>query len=309
MREIGCLLEDAVESKLMMPDDLQSLMYTLGGASPNDQLSDRDAAIKADAQEIAHAAMKAEDKTQACSLAKRAVEMDPECVDALVLLADLNARTLRDAIETLQIAVAVGERSLGDAFINAHKGYFWLQMETRPYMRALYSLAGAFFCAKRNLDAIRVFEKMLELNPRDNQGARYPLLGLYIETDNLNCAAGLLKKYEHDGSAMYKWVRVMERFLNGDLDGASRALKDARNANCHVELLLTGKHPWPGGVADMYSLGSEEEAAFCFRYLNGALKKQRRAFSWLLGQLAADESYPFQSADVLRRMRTEGSAQ
>lgn len=309
MRHILDVLEEAVSSKLMMPDELQAVMYTLGGTSPDSRLSASDAAIKAEAQEIARAAMKAEDKANACKLAKRAIEMDPEYVDALVLMADLNTRTLHDAIEVLQIAVAAGKRSLGEAFINAHSGYFWLQMETRPYMRSLHSLAGAFFCANRELDAIRIYERMLELNPRDNQGARYPLIGLYLEMGNLKRAAELLKKFDHDASAMFEWARVLERFLNGDLDGASRALKAARKANGHIELLLTRKHPWPAERQDMYSPGGEEEAAFCFRYLNGALKKQRRAFSWLLAQLAADGSKPAQSADILRRMQVEGTVQ
>lgn len=302
LHQIGDMAEGAVSSGLILPDDLQAAMYTLSGPSPNGQLSDNDAAIKADAQEIACAAMKAEDETMACKLAKHALQIDPDCVDALVLLSNLNTRTLRDAIDCLQFAVAVGERSLGEAFINEDRGYFWLQMETRPYMRALQSLAGAFFCAKRNQDAVRIYERMLELNPKDNQGARYPLIGLCIEVANLNRAAELLKSYEHDRSAMFEWARMLERLLSGDQSGANRALIAARKANGYVELLLTCKHPWPDELQGTYSSGSEEEAAFCFRYLNGVLKKQRRAFSWLLGQLAADGRQPVQSAEQIRKM-------
>lgn len=309
VRQISDMLEEAISSKLIMPDDLQAVMYTLGAASPSDRLSDNDAAIKADAQEIACAAMKAENETLACKLAKHALEIDPDCVDALVLLANLYTRTLRDAIDTLQLAVAAGERSLGKAFINEYRGYFWLQIETRPYMRALQSLAGAFFCAKRNLDAVKVYERMLKLNPKDNQGARYPLIGLYIEMENLIRAADLLKNYEDDRSAMFEWARVLERFLDGNLDGASRILKAARKANRFVELFLTCKHPWPDGLSNIYSSGSEEEAALCFRYLHRILKKQRSAFLWLLAHLAGDEFQPAQSADALKRMRVLGSVQ
>jgi hypothetical protein len=176
-------------------------------------------------------------------------------------------------------------------------------------MRALQSLADAFFCADLNLDAVGIYARMLELNPKDNQGVRYALIGLNLEMGNLKCAAELLEKYQHDGSARFEWARVLERFLDGDQDGASRALKAARKANSYVELLLTCNHPWPDELSNIYSPGSEEEAALCFRYLHRILKKQRRAFSWLLAQLAADGSQPAQSVDALRRMRIVGTIQ
>src|ERR1017187_1145117 len=99
MRQIGDMLEEAASSKLIMPDDLQAVMYTLGAASPNDRLSDNEATIKSDAQKIACAAMEAEIETQACRLAKHALQIDPDCVDALVLLANLNRGPLRDVID------------------------------------------------------------------------------------------------------------------------------------------------------------------------------------------------------------------
>lgn len=309
VRQIGGMLEEAISNKLIMPDDLQAVMYTLGAASPYDRLSDNDAAVKADAQEIACEAMKAQSETLACKLAKRTLHMDPDCVDALVLLANLNTRSLRDVIDTLQLAVAAGERSLGVDFISEYRGYFWLHLETRPYMRALQSLADAFFCADLNRDAVKIYARMLDLNPKDNQGARYALIGLNTESGNLKCAAELLEKYQHDGSARFQWARVMERFLIGDLDGASSALQAARKANHFVELLLACKHPWPDELYNIHSTGSEEEAALCFRYLHRILKKQSGAFSWLLAQLAADASQLVQSVDALKKMRVLGRFQ
>ena len=309
MRQIGDTLEEATSSRLIAPDDLQAVMYTLGAASPNDRLSDNDAAVKADAQKIACAAMEAEIETLACKLAKQALEIDPDCVDALVLLANRDRGPLRDVIDCLQHAVVTGERSLGADFMNEYRGYFWLHMDTRPYMRALQSLADAFFCADLKPDAIRTYARMLELNPKDNQGARYALIGLNTEIGNLKYAAELLDKHQHDRSARFEWARVMERFLIGDLEGASSALQAARKANHFVELLLTCKHPWPDELYNIYSPGSEEEAALCFRYLHRILKKQSGAFSWLIAQLASDASQSAQSADLLKRMRILGTIQ
>lgn len=280
------ILEEAISRQWLTPGDVEALMYTLGDVSRDSRLNERDARAKADAQRMAWAALEAREETHACKLANYALGVDPDCVDALVGLAFLNTHTLGDAIECLELAVAVGERSLGEAFINGQKGHFWLHLETRPYMRAWQSLGDAFFCANRSLDAVRIFEKMLDLNPRDDQAVRYPLVGLYLEIDNLHRAAELLDEYGHDGSAMIQWARVLERFLNGDLDGARQALHAAHAANSYFELLFTRKVPWPDETPDVSSPGSIAEASFCFRYLNRALLKHRNALSWLLAQSA-----------------------
>jgi tetratricopeptide (TPR) repeat protein len=185
----------------------------------------------------------------------------------------------------LQRAVAAGERSLGAKFIAENQGHFWMLLETRPYMRALANLAEALRNQGIRLDAINVYEKMLKLNPNDNQGVRDPLLGLYLETDKLNDAALLLGKYKSDASAHFAWARVLERFLAGDVKGATIALTKARKANRHVELYLTAQKALPKEPPEMYSPGSEEEAALCLSSLSGAWAEHKQATLWLFDRL------------------------
>jgi len=124
--------------------------------------------LKDEAQDLAFDAMEAPTAAKARSLAKKALAKDPDCVDALVLLANLDAGSAKAVIEGLQKAVEAGERLLGAKFIKANKGHFWLIFETRPYMRALEHLASAYSAAALNQDAIKIYEKMLALNPNDN---------------------------------------------------------------------------------------------------------------------------------------------
>jgi tetratricopeptide (TPR) repeat protein len=285
MRQLAQILGAGDSSEIVTQDDIHALITSLGGPSASEGLSDAEADAKDEARQIAFDAMEAESEIEARKLAKRALRLDPDCVDALVVMTDLDAHSQRERIEGLQKAAAAGERSLGEKFIRENKGHFWLLIETRPYMRAMAQLAEALRGEGISLDAIKIYEKMLELNPNDNQGVRDPLLGLYLETSNLKGVGHLLKKYEDDGSACFEWARVLARFLAGDRDGASKALKLARKANRHVEHLLTQKRSLPKEQPEMYSPGSEEEAVLVLSYLSGALVAQQEANSWLFDQL------------------------
>jgi tetratricopeptide (TPR) repeat protein len=292
MRQLEELL---TSSGMATPGDLNALMASLAGPSAREGLSDTEANARDEAQQWAFEAMEATSEAQARKLAKRALRLDPDCVDALVVLADLDAQTQREMIEGLQKAVAAGERSLGEKFIRENKGHFWLLLETRPYMRAMEQLAGLLRGEGISLDAIKVYKRMLELNPNDNQGVRDPLLGLHLETGDLKEARELLQKYKEDASANFAWARVLERFLAGESDQASAALKKARRANRHVELYLAARKTLPKHPPEMYSLGSEEEAALCVGYLSGAWAAHKEAVFWLLDQLAADGLLPVPS--------------
>jgi tetratricopeptide (TPR) repeat protein len=142
------------------------------------------------------------------------------------------------------------------------------------------------------LDAIKIYERMLELNPNDNQGVRDPLRALYLETGNLGSARKLLTKYCDDGSASFAWSRALERFLAGASDDANAALKQARRINQHVELFLTANKALPKDLPEMYSLGSEEEAVLCINCLTGAWAAHRDAVFWMFDVFAADGLQP-----------------
>jgi tetratricopeptide (TPR) repeat protein len=294
--------------ELIVPEDVNALIGSLSGPSPYDRLSDAEADAKNEAQQIAFDAMEAESEAKARKLAKRALKLDPDCVDALLVMVDLDARSPRETIEGLQKAVTAGERSLDAKFIDDYEGHFWMLIETRPYMRALECLADAYRSQSISLDAIRIYEKMLKLNPNDNQGVRDPLIGLYLEAGDLNGAALLFKKYKDDASANFAWARVLERFLAGDREGAGAALAKARKANPHMELFLTAQKPLPEEPPEMYSPGSEEEAVLSLGYLSGAWAEHKDAAHWLFDRLAEAKSGVVPSKAVLKKLPAAGKS-
>ena len=285
------------------PQEAAAMIASLNHPSVEDDLNDPAALAKDEAQQIAFDAMEATSEATARKLAKRALRLDPDCVDALVVLSDVDAHTQIDRIEGLQKAVAAGKRSLGAAFFRQNKGHFWMLIQTRPYMRVLETLGGEMAAVGMNLDAVAIYEEMLALNPNDNQGVREPLLGLYLAVDDAVGAGKLLKRYKEDPSACFAWGRVIERFMAEDCPGAEAALRKAMRANPFVARQLTGREQVPRGLPDMYELGSMEEATLCQHYLMAAWAAHKEALFWVLDRCTEMRMAPVPSKSQLRKMK------
>lgn len=283
MRDIHRVLK---EREFGTIEEANAFLQTLTGTGLRDELEHAAPLSKREqAQELAYEAMEARSDKQARKLAQQALALDPECVDALLLLAEMNANTPEELMAALEKAVAAGERSLGPQFFAENKGCFWGIVETRPYMRARFDLGHLLMSAGCLEEAIRHFEGLLELNPNDNQGVRDFLLGCYLSVKHLAGAQRLLQDYKNDASAVFAWGQTLERFLSGDSPGATRALREARRRNRFVEQYLTMRRPLPKERPETYCLGSDEEAVFCLEALSGAWADNPLAATWLCREL------------------------
>jgi tetratricopeptide (TPR) repeat protein len=258
--------------KMPSPLVMEQTMQSMFGGAKDQNL---------EAQDLAYAAMDAATPQEALKLARRALELNPRCVDALLLVVRATIRRPEDLIESVAAAVRAGEEDLGKDFFDENRGYFWGILETRPYMRARAFLAELLAKSGRIGEAIEHLEAMLELNPGDNQGLRYVLLGHYLMLDRLDGARQLLEQFEDDGSAMFAWGRVLERFLAGDHSAAQAALKEARVANRFAEDYLTGRKRLPRQLPGYYGIGDENEGVVCAVELGEAWAKHREAIEWL----------------------------
>jgi tetratricopeptide (TPR) repeat protein len=286
MRDIHRLLQDRDFANI---DEANAFLASLMGTGLEAALQDAGpASAKWEAQELAFDAMDAPSAAKAKKLAKRALEKDPDCVDALVVLADIECRSQPEFITAMQNAVAAGERSLGAKFFKENTGDFWGLIETRPYMRARLQLAESLRGTAREEEAIGHYEGVLELNPNDNQGGRDILLGCYLAAGDLARVHRLFRQYEDDISAVFAWARVLERFLANDLPGARQQLNEARERNRLAGLYLTGQRKMPKSMPGSYALGSEEEAIICADLLAEAWGRHKEALLWLIKQLEAN---------------------
>lgn len=287
MRDLDRVLEGREFADI---DEANAFLATLTGQGPQEALlDDAPASAKWEAQDLAFDALEAKTAAAARKLARRALKKDPDCVDALVVLAQIDSKSSQEMIAALEKAVAAGERSLGKKFFAENKGDFWGLIETRPYMRARLQLAELLRAEDRCPEAIRHYEGLLELNPNDNQGARDILLGCYLAADDLAGARRLFRQYKNDYSVVFAWARALGRFLANDLNGAAKELKAARQRNRFVELYFGGQKKIPESTPDSYALGSEEEALICVELLAEAWATHKEAVFWLLDQMQTIE--------------------
>jgi tetratricopeptide (TPR) repeat protein len=223
-------------------------------------------------------------------LAKKALEVSRDCADAYVLLAE-ESPDPETARALYAQGVAAGERALGPKMFEEEAGNFWGPVQTRPYMRARYGLAGCLEDLGREDEAIGHYQELLRLNPNDNQGVRDILLPLLLTVGRNADAGALLAQYANDITATWKYCWALWAFRQeGDSPSARDRLREAVRANPHVPHYLTGRAPIPELLPDGYSLGSPEEAMLCADELIDVWNETPGALAWLLDAAPKKES-------------------
>ena len=101
------------------------------------------------------------------------LESDLRCLDAHCHLGNLAFDHMPElAIKHYEVGVRIGELSLGEKFDGVLP---WGLIDNRPFLRCLDGYGLCVWRLGRFEEAERVFERMLWLNPSDNQGARFLL--------------------------------------------------------------------------------------------------------------------------------------
>ena len=95
---------------------------------------------------------------------------DLRCIDAHVHLANMEFdHSPEQAMVGYEIAIAIGELSLPEGFTDMLSWHIY----NRPFLRALSGYGLCLWRLGKLDEAQSVFERMLSLNPNDNQGARF----------------------------------------------------------------------------------------------------------------------------------------
>ncbi len=256
-------------------DVVADLTRTMRAQAPEEQ-----------AQALIDQAWEARTQRQAAALARRALEIFPDCADAYNVLAGAEARSAEDALVLYEHGVDAGRRTLGNAFFDEHRGHFWGMIETRPYLRARRGLADCLWALGRKRESLTHCEALLELNPDDDQGIRHGLLSRYLALGNDMGAARLFRDYPHDASAAFLWSRVLLDLRRGDQVAATEHLVLAMHGNPHVAGFFAGKRKPPARLPAHYSPGDRNEAALYIANFAEAWLASADAMDWLTGQLA-----------------------
>jgi hypothetical protein len=98
------------------------------------------------------------------------LEADLRCLDAHAHLGNMSFRTSPHwALGHYEVGVRIGELSLGDDFDGV---LGWGLIDNRPFLRCMQGYGLCLWRLERWDEAEHVFERMLWLNPSDNQGIR-----------------------------------------------------------------------------------------------------------------------------------------
>lgn len=212
--------------------------------------------------------------------ALRALDISENCADAYVIIAEMERDLLKRKI-LFEKGVKAGRNYLGENIFKEYKGKFWGLTRTRPFMRAMDGLAATLWSLGEYEQAGSVYEEILDLNPMDNQGVRYNLLIIYIETRSLNKAEDLIRKYEDDYRADLLYNKALLLFIKTGINvETKRVIRDAFKLNHFIPPMLLGRIRLP--ELQMYiSPGSKEEAANYTVTSIAAWHKVPNAIQWL----------------------------
>jgi tetratricopeptide (TPR) repeat protein len=216
--------------------------------------------------------------------AQKAIEIDPNCAEAYLILADDFAENPLDEIEYYEKAISAAQKTLGANFFKENKGHFWGMFETRPLMRAKQFLAQTLWSVHRQTDAIQILWELLDLNPNDNQGNRYILFDWLLADNRLKEIEQVLKMFPEDAAANWEYNKLLFYFKKWgpESEKTRKQAQIALETNAHVVKYLTGQAKIPKEIPSHYAWGSKEEALCYAQDSIVGWMNTPNALSWLV---------------------------
>ena len=166
----------------------------------------------------------------------KALQLEPDNLDAAHMVAETKAKNLEDMFVALSALIEKGNALMEkQGFFQNAMGKFWGYVETRPYMRVRYAYLETLIQCGMMEKAVSEAEELLKLCEDDNLGVRVELMHLYAHLEKEDEALALHQKYgAHDETQMLLPLAVLyykkadfERSVQY-LQRLSRSNKDTR---------------------------------------------------------------------------------
>lgn len=227
---------------------------------------------KLDAYDYLEKAENAATVEETIKYAKKALTLDPYCLDAEYLIAQSEAESIDALVTKMEKIIRKGEKQLEKRGISREEdaGSFYGLLETRPYMRIRKGYLELLLEMGRFRMAVGEAKELLRLSENDNLGARYSLMALYCYFEDEKNALNLLGRYEEESSFMllplialyYKMgdAKKMRKYIrkltnrNPNLQSAMEMMMDDDQEENLMDIVNS----------EMYSPFSEEEFILAF---------------------------------------------
>ena len=177
------------------------------------------------------------ERPKACRYFRQALKVDPSHADAHnhLGIVELERGRLGAAEKHFEAAVDGGAQR-----ITGELGQVpWGILENRPYLRGLANLALA--CGRRGrwADVVEIYERLLRLNPNDNQGIRWMIGEAYHRIGQLDTAVEAYRQAQEEAGCCYGLALALHQ--QGRDSEAGAALVRAFARNFYVPPMLLGE--------------------------------------------------------------------
>lgn len=172
------------------PDDLRALTKTLVmrvGREPQGPMQAQEMA-----RGLVRTALRVRSRTKKDALLRLAVAQDSDCPEARIELADLDFQAGNFKASLLAYEDISDKES---SRWHSRKAAWWLDRDTRPYLRSIYGRAMTQWHLGRFAPAAKTLESLLLLNPKDNQGSRFLIPMLHLLAESPERAAAFYARY------------------------------------------------------------------------------------------------------------------
>lgn len=210
-------------------------------------------------------AYEADSERDVLKYAKKALQLDKNCLDAEIMIAELTTDDSEELKLNYEKLIAKAEEHLKEIDIlnDENTGHFWGILETRPYMRLRFSYIQLLIEQGKFNKAIKECEELLILSENDNLGVRYILIGLYAFFEEEMKVIRLHKRYEEESSTQMLLPIVALYYKLDNYKKAESYLKKLKAINddlAEVFCTMEGLDAMEDIVeSGMYRLGSKEE--------------------------------------------------
>lgn len=151
----------------------------------------------------------------------RALELEPDNLDALHNLAELDFKDPNELLERLRALQKKADAQMKrKGYFRECMGDFWLIVETRPYMRLRHHIFFTLLNCGRMRAAAAEGEEMLKLCTNDNLGVRFILMHIYAYLEDEQSALALLERYGEYDATQLMLPMAMLYYKAGKLDAA-----------------------------------------------------------------------------------------
>ncbi len=188
------------------PEELGALTKTLVLRAGRDNRTVDGARM---AQALARTATRMRSAGKKAALLHLALAKDPDCSAARVELADIEFQNgaWKSCLELYEEVI----KRDTPHWVGRGPVAWWIDQATRPLLRSIYGKAMTEWHLARYGSAARTLERLLALNPKDNQGARFLVPMLHLLEENQERAQQAFERY----AAQYEGDYSEPSFLFG----------------------------------------------------------------------------------------------